>query len=280
MHCGRLRGNSRNRPFSFKMVIDFHAHFYPEKVAAKALAVCAARIPAWSDGTRSGLEASMREAGIDLAVGLTVVNAPGNSTNINAWAVRENRRPLIMTGGIHPDEPEPLRTIETVTAAGLPGIKVHPEYQHFRFDEERLFPVWERCEELGLFVVTHAGWDAMFDPPCRGTPEKLAEFHRRFPGVKLILAHLGGLAMWDDVEKYLTGLPVYLDLAMASPDYIEADRLLRIIRAHGTGRILFGTDSPWYGQKEQLGFIRSLPLSPAEQEQIFHRNAAELLRLP
>lgn len=67
---------------------------------------------------------------------------------------------------------------------------------------------------------------------------------------------------------------------MASPDYIEADRLLRIIRAHGTGRILFGTDSPWYGQKEQLGFIRSLPLSPAEQEQIFHRNAAELLRLP
>lgn len=113
------------------MVIDFHAHFYPEKVAAKALAVCAARIPAWSDGTRSGLEASMREAGIDLAVGLTVVNAPGNSTNINAWAVRENRRPLIMTGGIHPDEPEPLRTIETVAAAGLPRHQGPPRIPAF-----------------------------------------------------------------------------------------------------------------------------------------------------
>lgn len=87
-----------------------------------------------------------------------------------------------MTGGIHPDEPEPLRTIETVAAAGLPGIKVHPEYQHFRFDEERLFPVWERCEELGLFVVTHAGWDAMFDPPAGAPRKNSRNFTAAFPG--------------------------------------------------------------------------------------------------
>lgn len=259
------------------MVIDFHAHIYPDKVAAKAVEACAERLPAYADGTRAGLEASMREAGIDLSVCLTVVNAPANSANINAWAVRENRAPFVMTGSVHPDEPDPIATVEAVAAAGLPGIKVHPEFQNFRFDEERLFPVWERCRELGLFVITHVGWDALFEPPYRSGPEALAAFRRRFPELKLILAHLGGMAMWDEVEAHIAGLPVYLDLAMATPEYIGEEQLLRIIRAHGAERILFGTDSPWCGQKTQLDFIRSLPLTPEELEQILHRNAAGLL---
>ena len=156
---------------------------------------------------------------------------------------------------------------------------MHPEYQHFRFDEERLFPVWEKCEKLGLFVVTHAGWDAMYDPPYHSDPESLAKFHRRFPGLRLVLAHLGGMAMWDAVEKYLAGMEVYLDLAMVAREYITPEQLTRIIRAHGAEKILFGTDSPWYDQKKQLDFIRSLPLSSEEQERIFYRNAAELLKL-
>lgn len=261
------------------MVIDFHTHFYPVKVAAKAIEFCAEKIGFFSDGTRSGLETSMRHAGIDLAVALPVVNHPANSASINTWAAGENRSPLILLGGIHPDEPEPLKTLDAIAAAGLPGIKVHPEYQRFRFEEERLFPIWEKCEELGLFVVTHAGWDAMYDPPYHSSPESLANFHRRFPGLRLVLAHLGGMAMWDEVEKHLTGLEVYLDLAMASPEYITSEQLARIIRAHGADKILFGTDSPWYDQKKQLDFIRSLPLTQPEQELIFYRNAAELLKL-
>ncbi|MDR0932470.1 MAG: amidohydrolase family protein [Victivallales bacterium] len=261
------------------MIIDFHTHFYPEKVAPKAIEVCAGKIDAYSDGTRAGLEKSMCVAGIDLSVALTVVNAPENSASINAWAIRENRMPIISTGGIHPDEPDPLATLEAINAAGLPGIKLHPEYQRFKFDEERLFPVWERCEELGLFVVTHVGYDAMYEPPYLSDPEKLAEFHRRFPGLQLVLAHLGGMAMWDEVEKYLVGLPVYLDLAMATKEYITPGQLTRIIKNHGANRILFGSDSPWYDQTRQLKFIRSLPLTNEEQELIFYQNAAELLKI-
>lgn len=261
------------------MVIDFHTHFYPDKVAAKAIAFCSEKIGFFADGTRAGLEESMRRSGIDLAVALPVVNTPANSASIHAWAVRENHSPILMLGGIHPDEPDPLKTLGAIAAAGLPGIKVHPEYQQFRFDEERLFPVWEKCEKLGLIVVTHAGWDAMYEPPYHSDPESLAKFHRRFPGLRLVLAHLGGMAMWDAVEKYLADMEVYLDLAMVAREYITPEQLTRIIRAHGAEKILFGTDSPWYDQKKQLEFICSLPLSPSEQERIFFRNAAELLKL-
>ena len=64
---------------------------------------------------------------------------------------------------------------------------------------------------------------------------------------------------------------------MATPEYIGAEQLTRIIRAHGADRILFGTDSPWGDQKAQLDFIRSLPLTADEQERIFHRNAETIL---
>lgn len=261
------------------MIIDFHTHFYPEKVVEKALSSSAGIIPHYIGGTRADLEESMLRAGIDCSVGLALVNNAGNSRSINAWAESHNRPPIVMTGSIHPDEENPLETLQWIADAGMPGIKVHPEYQQFGFEEERLFPIWERCQELGLFLITHAGSDAMFGPHFRTTPESLAAFHRRFPGLKFVLAHLGGMEMWDDVERYLTGLDVYLDLAMANAEYISVEQLTRIIKAHGAERILFGTDSPWDDQKRQVDFIRSLDLTEAEFELIFHRNAAELLNL-
>lgn len=262
------------------MVIDFHTHCYPEKVVAKALGAVQGRLKPATDGTRSGLIASMREAGIDYSLALALVNNPANTAGVNRWAAAENRAPVFFTGSIHPADPAPVATLESIARAGLKGIKLHPEYQQFEFSEERLFPLWERCIELGIFVVTHAGYDIMFPPPWHTDPERLAAFHRRFPELRLVLAHLGSMTMWDEVEKYLVGLPVSFDLAFLTPDYIDPARLVRIIRRHGAERILFGTDSPWCSQKEQLDFIRSLPLTREELELILWKNAATLLELP
>ena len=262
------------------MVIDSHTHCYPEKVAAKALSAVQGRLEPATDGTRDGLIASMREAGIDYSLALGLVTNPANSLGVNRWAAEQNRAPVFFTGSIHPDDPDPETTLDFIADSGLKGIKLHPEYQRFEFSEERLFPLWERCCELGLFVVTHAGYDIMFQPPWHTDPERLAAFHRRFPELRLVLAHLGSMTLWDDVEKYLLGLPVYFDLAFVTPEYIEPERLVRIIRRHGAEWILFGTDSPWCSQKKQLAFIRSLPLTCEEREQIFWKNAAMLLDLP
>ena len=261
------------------MIIDFHTHYYPDKIVERALSSVQGLLEPATDGTRAGLEASMKRAGIDLSVALPLVNTPRNSRGVNHWALAENRPPIRMLGSIHPEDPEIMKALEWIAESGLPGVKVHPEYQHFRFSEERFFPVWEKCAQLGLFVLTHAGSDIKFSPPFQTNPAELAAFHRRFPTLKLVLAHLGGMDMWDEVEKELLGLPVYLDLAMIGDFNVGAERLVRMIRRHGAERVLFGTDSPWLDQKRSVDFVRSLPLSETEKEQIFYRNAAGLLRL-
>jgi predicted TIM-barrel fold metal-dependent hydrolase len=84
--------------------------------------------------------------------------------------------------------------------------------------------------------------------------------------------------MWDEVDKYLVGLPVYFDTAFIS-GYLTPERAGDIIRRHGPDKILFGSDSPWRNQAEAIQFIKELPLSQEAQDKIFYQNAAGLLGL-
>ena len=54
----------------------------------------------------------------------------------------------------------------------------------------------------------------------------------------------------------------------------------RLVRAFGSQRVLFATDSPWACQKTSVQALDALPLSDAEKADIFSGNACRLLGLP
>ncbi len=260
-------------------VFDFHVHCYPEKVAEKAiLAVGPLGLQTYFNGTVAGLRQSMLDAGICGALNLPLANTPDNTRGVNAWAAANNTAPIYSLGSIHPDDPEPRRTLDWIKSLGLKGIKMHPEYQRFKIADPRLDPIWEGCIANNLFVLTHAGKDIAFPPPPNSDPASVAALHRRHPALRLVVAHMGSWGMWQEAEDCLVGLPLYLDLAF-TPGYLEDDRLLRMIRNHGADRVLFGTDAPWQSQKEALEYFSRLPLHDAERELILYRNAAGLLGL-
>lgn len=60
---------------------------------------------------------------------------------------------------------------------------------------------------------------------------------------------MGGWKLWDDVEKYLVGTPIYFDTAFTL-NFITDEQLLRIIKNHGSEKILHATDSPWESKVE------------------------------
>ena len=122
----------------------------------------------------------------------------------------------------------------------------------------------------------HAGADIGFRPPYHSTPADFAELIRRHPGLTLICAHMGGWNVWDEVERDLVGAPVYFDTAFSFSWMKDPDRFLRIVRAHGADRILFGTDSPWYDVGQGIRDLLSLPLTPAEHSAIFWGNARRI----
>ena len=156
------------------------------------------------------------------------------------------------------------------------GIKFHPEYQNFRFNDACMDDIWAAMSENGLVAYLHAGGERVFSPPFHSTPKEILELHRRFPKLKIAAAHLGGFGMWDEVEEKLVGEDVFLDLSHTF-FWMPHERIFRMIKAHGAHRILFGTDAPWQCPADILAAFLNLPLTNKEQRQICYETARGLL---
>lgn len=270
------------------MVVDFHTHCFPDSLALRAIPKLAAAsgIRPHLDGTASGLRHSMREAGISLSVVQPVATRPQQVRKINAWAAeqeairRSARQPeqLLFFGSLHPDLEDWREEIRRIRRDGLLGIKLHPDYQGFFVDEERMWPIYEALLQEGLIILFHAGVDIGLPPPVHCTPERLARVLSRFPGGRIVAAHMGGFRQWESVVRHLVGKDIYFDTSFSFAE-LGAAGMSRLIRDHGPEKVLFGSDSPWTSQKESLTAIQHLDLPPDDRERILYRNALALLSL-
>lgn len=265
------------------MYIDFHTHIFPDRIAAKTVAGLeqVSHTRAWADGTLNGLKQSMHQNGIDYSVVLPVVTKPKQFASIQAFAREITGQDGILSfGGMHPLSDNWKAEIKEIADSGLKGLKLHPDYQDVFVDDIHMIRCVDYAMELGLIVVLHAGVDVGYPQMLRCTPARSKKLLQAVDGKAgtLVYAHLGGHALWDDVERYLVGRPLYMDLAF-SLDQIPAPQLERMIRIHGADRFLWATDSPWADQGVFRRFLENMPLSEAEKNLISHENARRLLGL-
>lgn len=259
---------------------DFHTHAFTDKLAERAMAGLADTsgiIPA-TDGTLSGLKRLMEKRGVDRAMLLPIATKPSQQTDINNWAKSVMGDGIFAFGSVHPEAEDKIEEAERISSLGLFGIKFHPEYQFFAPDDEKMFPLYEKMSELGLIAVFHGGWDPYGSGEIKATPERFAAIASAFPKLKIVAAHMGGIALWDDVERFTAGKyrNLWFDTGVVAK-YISDEQMLRIIRLQGADRILFGSDCPWDDPENEIALINRLPLTDEEKELIFFRNAEELL---
>lgn len=267
-------------------IFDAHTHVFPEKVHARAVEVLIQKshgLPAFTDGSRQDQERKALGAGYDGWLNCPVVTSARQMTSVNDWVASWNRWPHLSLGGLFPNAPmeEVLAEARRIRSLGLLGVKFHPEYQEFNILEERLASLWELLADLKLPALFHAGSDIGFlgaTPHSR--PADFARLAERFPNLTIICAHLGGWRNWDQVEQDLAGAPLYLDTSFSRGWMTDQEQFERIIRKHGTHRVLFGTDSPWSPLPQALQEIHQTSLSPQEKQAILFHNAAQLFSLP
>jgi len=262
--------------------IDFHTHAFTDSLAERAMSRLSgiSGITPFTDGTVRDLKRAMAERGISSAVVLPIATKPSQQTDINNWAADTNGSGIICFGSVHPDAEDKAEEVRRIKELGLRGVKFHPEYQRFSPDDERMFPVYEAMSELGLIALFHGGADPYAEGEIRATPRSFAALAGAFPELKIVAAHMGGLMLWDDAEKYLAGKysNLWFDTGVTGR-YIDDDTMLRLIRKQGAERVLFGSDCPWDDPANEIALIERLPLSQDEKEQIFFRNAEKLLGL-
>jgi predicted TIM-barrel fold metal-dependent hydrolase len=259
--------------------IDFHVHCFPDDLAPRAIERIVTTSPGatvWTDGTLWGLRRSMAKAGITKSVVLPVATKESQVTSINRAAPELRAPDVVPFGALHPHTTNIPEEVAFLKEKDIQGVKLHPEFQDFYMDDPAVFPLYEALMQAGLMVVFHTGTDPGPFTNDHSLPHRLLAVHRAFPRLTIIASHMGGHQVWDQVEEYLVGLPLYFETSTA-PENFTKQKFVRMCRKHGMERILFGTDSPWYDQTYDRKWVAESGLSDRELEQVFFENATRLI---
>ena len=114
------------------MIIDFHTHIFPQKIAQKALTHLSkggGGFPYYYDGTPEALKQSMAEHGIDKSVVLNIATNPAQQRAVNDFAAAVNSPRLIAFGSVHPYAKDAIAEAKSVEENNAKLSEVKAELQ-------------------------------------------------------------------------------------------------------------------------------------------------------
>ncbi|MCI1966445.1 MAG: amidohydrolase family protein [Oscillospiraceae bacterium] len=262
------------------MLFDMHIHMFSDGIAEKALSHLTQLFghPPLTNGTVSDTKRKMKEWGVTSFTALNIATKPSQQKVINDWAASVQSNQVCCFGTVHPDAPDAPQEIERMAKLHLHGIKLHPDFQEFMITDPKLYPIYEAASDLGLPITFHVGRDPENIEAPHATPSGILQLSRLFPKLTIIAAHLGGARMFDEVEQTLAGKNVYFDTALTNV-LCPPEQFLRIVRKHGSERILFGSDCPWQSPLDEFKWLERLNLPSKDRENIYWNNAVRLLKI-
>jgi predicted TIM-barrel fold metal-dependent hydrolase len=259
------------------MIVDFHAHIYPDKIAAKAVVNIGEfyKLPMEGDGTVQGLLDLGRRGGIDRFVVFSAAASPGQVASINDYIAGTCKEHAEFTGfgTLHPDTEDPAAEIERMTGLGLKGVKFHPDMQKFNIDDERMMKIYALLEGR-LPVVFHTG-DYRYS---WSHPSRLAKVIDAFPRLTAVGAHFGGWSQYDIALDFFKDRFCYFDISSSIP-HMGKRRAVELIRTYGAERFLFASDFPMWNPARCLDDFLELGLEPEENDLILYKNAMGILKI-
>lgn len=269
------------------MVVDFHTHIFPEKIAQRTIETLASKSAnkPYTDGTELGLIGALNNAKAEIAVTFPVLTKPTQFESVTNFAMQINAKyqkgfpRIISLAGIHPACDDIKGKMKFLKDNGFLGVKIHPDYQSTYIDDDGYLEILKCAKDYDLIVITHSGIDDGYKgEPVRCTPDRVLKVIEKIGHSKFVLAHFGAHKQWQEVLEKLAEKDVYFDTADTLND-IDQTLFKKILEKHGADKILFATDSPWRDIKTDLEIIKSFNLNKDTEEKILYKNAFKLLNI-
>ena len=274
--------------------IDFHVHLpTPEwlDVSMKGY-VEAAEAYFRSKVARQSLEGLAREyEEMDVVAVLlawdaeTATGRPRVPNDLVAHAVREHPTSFVGFGSVDPLKGDvAVQELDRIAELGLKGVKLHPSLQAFAPNEEKYWPLYEKCQDLGLIALFHTGTSGIGagQPGGQGIridlarPILLDAPAAAFPDLKIIAAHFGYPWHLELLAMALHKTNIYIDISGWAPRYIPAE-VMRDMKGRLQDQFVFGSDYPFIHPKRCLDELETLDIPPAVLDKLRVGNGKRLL---
>ncbi|MFH2000884.1 MAG: amidohydrolase family protein [Planctomycetota bacterium] len=284
------------------MIIDSHTHLFRSKIIANVanrkelVRILSLETQKAANRCRlDQLEQESRAAGVEACLLLPTATAKDVvSVNHRFLEYTKENRFFLTAGTLHPHHPGNAEVLDHLASRGVRAIKLCSFSQGFSLDDaetEALFDQIRQRPAMGktpfcVILDTFYKADFFFGSPEKNTttPDRLGRLVKRFPELRFVAAHMGGLtAPFSEILEHLPPRHnLYLDTSNAAHTLTEQE-FIRMLRLHGPERILFGTDWPWFGYAEEIPCIdRLLKLagfSKLDIKRVFAGNIMNLLAL-
>jgi len=180
-----------------------------------------------------------------------------------------------------------VRELErAVNELGLRGLKLMPITQAFFPNDQRFYPLWEKCAELGVPALFHTGQTGIgAGTPGGGglklkysQPLYLDDVAADFPNLTIIMAHPAVPWQEEQLSVALHKANVYIDLSGWSPKYFRPV-LIQYANTILQDKVLFGSDYPLIQPDRWLEDFERLDIKEEVRRKILLENARKLLKI-
>lgn len=259
-------------------VIDMHTHIFPDKIADKATVATAEYFvlpePPNHHGKVRELADVLRDAGIDYAMVFSAATGAHQVESIHRFILEQVEKypQFIPCGTLHAEYENYKEELKFLRDHGVHGVKLHPEFQHFVLNDERLFPMFEEMERTDMFLIAHMG-----DPRVDVSgPHRMQPIAETFPKLRCIASHLGNWGTWTPGSiRAMAKLPnIYTDIS-SSFSYVEDKTpLYQMLAEYDPTHVFYGSDYPIWCPKKELQKALQLDIPRDFLEDILFNNFA------
>lgn len=251
------------------MIFSNHAHMFPKQLR--------------EDGDVPHLLALLDACEIDKSVCFAPFDkrfhesAQFCDVNVNEWLAKEIQGNDRLVGFGTIDVSEGARPIsdqvQQIYELGFKGIKIHPAFQEIKVNGTKAYQIYQKAEELGLFVSFHTGlhWHRISDYQML----LFDDITWDFPNLNFSLEHVGGYSMFRLALLVMCNNKrnphVFAGLTSVEPENghlgpwsLTDEELETLIYQTGEDRTMFGLDFPYKGidyVKSAMARIRRLQIS-------------------
>jgi predicted TIM-barrel fold metal-dependent hydrolase len=225
--------------------------------------------------TLAALEASMDQYGIDEAVvaPLKPPAADFDAANARLTARTADHDRFHAIGRIDPLREESVTNAEcALDEYGLGGLKLHPWEERYAITHSSVEPVIEVARERDVPVWIHAGY------PNVSHALSIRDVAQAFPDIPFVLTHTNQL----DVSGR-SGSDALLLARETGNTYFELSGVYRrdlvetLVETIGPGRVLFGTNAPYFHPAVEKSRVTGSELDDDEKRAVLGESATRLL---